>query len=155
MVTRQSPEGWTVPEPVPFDERFSAIDLFITPDGQRMIFCSNRPLDEMDPAKGDHDFWISTRNEDGWSDPEVFAPAALSAAEDFYPIVTGSGNLYFNSQREGPGTNNIFRSRWGEGGYEPAEKLPAPINTRFREFDAFVSGAEDLILGKSGSKLGG
>ena len=70
----------------------------------------------------------------------------MSDWEDFYPIITESGNLYFNSQRDGPGTSNIFRSaRTGES-YESAEKLPPPINSEFREFDAFVSPGEDMII---------
>jgi Tol biopolymer transport system component len=89
---------------------------------------------------------VSVRAGDGWDKPQLFAPEALSDSEDFYPIITRNGNLYFNSQREGPGTNNIFRAAWTEGEYEPAEKLPAPINSDFREFDAFVSPEEDLIL---------
>ena len=146
MVTRKANDGWTPPEPVAFDDRFSAIDLFITPDGQRMLFCSNRPYDERDSSRRDHDFWVSTRESGGWGNPQLFAPAALSNAEDFYPILTTRGNLYFNSQREGPGTNNIFRAPLVGDTYGPAEKLPTPVNSEFREFDAFVSGAEDMII---------
>ena len=146
MVTRRGPEGWTIPEPVDFDEGYSAIDLFITPDGQRMVFCSNRPHQDGDQPRSDHDFWVSRRDEGGWGEPQLFAPAALSDWEDYYPVVTESGNLYFNSQRDGPGTNNIFRAIWDQGTYGSAEKLPEPVNSPYREFDAFVSGAEDVIV---------
>jgi hypothetical protein len=146
VVSRRGAEGWGSPESVGFDQRYSAIDLFLTPDGQRMVFCSNRPRQEGDSARVDHDFWVSVREGTGWGEPQPFAPEAMSDAEDFYPIITESGNLYFNSQRDGPGTNNIFRAVWTEGRYEPAEKLPAPINSEFREFDAFVSPGEDMII---------
>ena len=76
----------------------------------------------------------------------MFAAAALSEFQEFYPIVTSSGNLYFNSQREGPGTNNIFRSSTEQGQYGPAEKLPLPINSEYRELDAYISPAEDVII---------
>jgi len=145
-VTKRGPEGWGLPEAVPFDDRYSAIDLFITADGERMVFCSNRPREEGAPIRGDHDFWVSERSGDGWGEPQRFAPAAVSDFEDFYPVVTQSGNLYFNSQRDGPGANNIFRSSRVGGEYGPAEKLPGPINSEYREFDAFVSPGEDLIL---------
>jgi hypothetical protein len=146
LVTKRGPEGWSLPETVPFDERYSAIDLFITTDGEWMVFCSNRPREEGSPIRGDHDFWVSEKREDGWGEPRRFAPAAMSDFEDYYPVVTRSGNLYFNSQREGPGTNNIFRSSRVGGEYGPAEKLPGPVNSEYREFDAFVSPGEDLIL---------
>jgi hypothetical protein len=146
MVSRRGPAGWGRPESVGFDQRFSAIDLFLTQDGQRMVFCSNRPRQGGDTLRVDHDFWVSMREGMGWGEPQPFAPEAMSDSEDFYPIITESRNLYFNSQRDGPGTNNIFRSGWTDGRYEPAEKLPAPINSKFREFDAFVSPGEDMII---------
>ena len=110
MVTRRGAEGWAHPEVVDFGERYNAIDLFITPDGERMVFCSNRPHPGESQPQSDHDLWVSERDGGGWGAPVLFAPAALSSSEEFYPIVTASGNLYFNSQREGPGTNNIFRA---------------------------------------------
>ena len=146
MVSKRGPEGWGAPESVGFDQRFSAIDLFLTPDGQQMVFCSDRPRRGGDSPRADHDFWVSVREGTGWGAPQRFAPEAVSDSEDFYPIITESGNLYFNSQRGGPGTNNIFRSAWTGGRYAPAEKLPSPINSESREFDAFVSPGEDMII---------
>jgi len=146
MVTRYGSPSWTPPEVVNFDDRYSAIDLFITADGDRMVFCSNRPHEHDGEPRGDHDFWVSVQDGDDWGAPKLFARAALSEAQEFYPIVTRSGNLYFNSQRDGPGTNNIFRSTPEQGVYGPAEKLPPPINSEYREFDAYVSPAEDVII---------
>lgn len=146
MISKRGADGWDPPEPVGFDERYSAIDLFITPDGRRMVFCSNRPHEEGDSPRTDHDFWVSVRDDGGWSDPQPFAPAAQSDSEDFFPIVTDRGSLYFNSQRDGPGTNNIFRSSLVGGEYLIAEKLPAPINSEYREFDAFVTGEGEMMV---------
>jgi hypothetical protein len=146
MVTSQSGGSWSPPEVVDFDDRYSAIDLFITADGQRMIFCSNRPRERGGAVRQDHDFWISQRAGDGWGEPQLFAAAALSDFEEYYPIVTKNGNLYFNSQREGIGTNNIYRSSLVDGRYRPAEKLPEPVNSQYREFDAYVSPEEDVII---------
>jgi hypothetical protein len=146
MVTKQTTRFWMPPEAVAFDDRYSAIDLFITADGERMVFCSNRPHEQGGEPRVDHDFWVSERDGEGWSTPELFAPTALSEYEDYYPVVTRNGTLYFNSQREGRGTNNIFRSALQDGVYGPAEKLPAPINSEYREFDAYVSVDEDVIV---------
>jgi hypothetical protein len=146
MVTRQSGGAWSPPEVVAFDDRFSAIDLFIAADGQQMIFCSNRPRERGGAIREDHDFWISQRDGGGWGEPQLFAAGALSDFEEYYPIVTRNGNLYFNSQREGIGTNNIYRSSLVDGRYESAEKLPEPVNSQYREFDAYVSPEEDMVI---------
>jgi len=154
MVTRLKNDVWTKPEPVDFTSPHSDIDLFVTSDGGSMIFCSNRPHQKGDPAKADHDFWISKREGSRWAEPVLFAKEAASEYEDYFPVVTKSGNLYFNSQRGGPGTNDIYCSRFAGGKYSAAEKLPEPINTPSREFDAYVSPDENMIIFSS-TKPGG
>ncbi len=146
MVTRLENNLWTEPEPVGFSTSFSDIDLFLTSDGLSMVFCSNRSHQKGEVAKPDHDFWISKREGKKWAEPQLFAKEALSEFEDYFPIVTNSGNLYFNSQRGGSGTNDIYCSTYIDGKYSEAEKLAEPINTQYREFDAFVSPDENMIL---------
>jgi hypothetical protein len=146
MVSRMINNVWTKPEPVDFTSTFDDIDLFMTPDGTALIFCSNRPHRKNDDIKLDHDFWISKRNGNKWTEPVLFATAALSDYEDYFPIVTKSGNLYFNSQRGGQGTNDIYCSKFIKGKYNPAEKLPSPINTEYREFDAYLTPDEKMII---------
>jgi hypothetical protein len=115
-------------------------------DWQAIIFCSNRPISSEDGIKTDHDFWISKREGDSWSEPVPFAEEAMSEYEDFYPVVTENGNLYFNSQRGGQPGNNIYCSRYKDGTYTTAEKLEKPINSDHWEFDAFVTRDEQMIL---------
>lgn len=66
MVSRRGSEGWEVPESAGFDQRYSAIDLFLSQDGRQMVFCSNRPSQGGDTLRVDHDFWVSMREGMGW-----------------------------------------------------------------------------------------
>ncbi|MFC2118626.1 TolB family protein [Bacteroidota bacterium] len=146
MVSGMIDNVWTTPAPVNFTGTFSDIDLFITHDNKSMIFCSNRPHKKGEIMKIDHDFWISKNDGNKWAEPVLFAKEALSDFEDYFPVLTKSGNLYFNSQRESPGTNNIFMSQFVNGKYTTAKKLPEPINSAYREFDAFISYEEKMII---------
>jgi len=146
MVTRMEGDRWTEPQPLPFSGTYSDIDLFLCPDNQRLVFCSSRPRAGGQEDRMNHDFWVVRRDGSGWSEPEPFAPEAVSPMEDYYPVVTLSGTLYFNSQREGRATNDIYASKFAGGKYLPAEKLPTPINTEYREFDAFVAPDEQTII---------
>jgi hypothetical protein len=154
MVTKMINNEWTKPVPVDFSGVYDDVDLFIKPDGKSMIYCSVRIANKADMVTMDHDFLMSERVGDSWKSPVPFAKEATSAFEDYFPVVTESGNLYFNSQRGGTGTNDIFCSRYVNGKYLPAEKLPEPINTIYREFDAFVSQDEKMIIFSS-EKPGG
>jgi hypothetical protein len=55
-------------------------------------------------------------------------------------VLTESGNLYFNSQRDGPGTNNIFRSSRVGGEYGA---MLSP-DGRYLFFTSSRSGMEDI-----------
>ena len=146
MVTRMINNEWTKPSPVNFSGTYNDVDLFLTPDGKSMIYCSGRIINEANMVRMNNDFWISERIGDQWGEPTRFAEEAVSEFEDYFPIITQSGNLYFNSQRGGSGTNDIYCSKFINGKYSAAEKLPAPINSPFREFDAFVSRDEKMII---------
>jgi hypothetical protein len=146
MVTRMINNEWTKPSPVNFSDTYNDVDLFLTPDGKSMIYCSGRIINEGNMVRMNNDFWISKRIGDLWGEPTKFAEEAVSEFEDYFPIVTKSGNLYFNSQRGGQGTNDIYCSKFVNGKYSSAEKLPAPINSQLREFDAFVSQDERMII---------
>lgn len=146
MVTRLINNEWTIPSPVDFTSEYNDVDLFLTPDGSSMIYCSGRLVNEGAYKRMNNDFWISKRTGDSWGKPSKFAQEAVSEYEDYYPVVTRSGNLYFNSQRGGPGTNDIYCSKYINGKYTPAEKLPGPVNTEYREYDALVSPDEKTVI---------
>ena len=146
MVTKMINNEWTKPETVNFSGTDDDIDVFITTDDNSMIYCSGKLQRKDSRAFIDHDFWISKRVGEKWAEPILFAKEATSEFEDYFPIVTKSRNLYFNSQRGGPGTNDIYCSKFVNGKYSAAEKLPEPINSPFREFDAFVSQDEKTII---------
>ena len=146
MASKQTENTWSEPAPLEFSGVFNDIDLFVTADGRTMVFCSKRPHADGEGEKADHDFWISERIEGVWSEPEQFAPEVMSDSEDFYPVLTSSGNLYFNSQRGAQRGNNIYLSRFLKGQYVAAEKLPEPINSEHWEFDAFVTPDENMML---------
>jgi len=137
---------WGRPEPLPFAGMYDDIDVSLSPDGQRLFFCSNRPVAGGGSPKADYDIWMSERRGTTWGPPKHLGDAVNSPRDDFYPVVTKSRTLYFNSQRAGPGTNDIYMCRWADGKYAPAEKLGPEINSENREFDAFVAPDESFII---------
>jgi ankyrin repeat protein len=149
MVTKQVNNRWTKPETAPFSGKYSDVDQSISPDGKRFFFCSDRPVKKGGKPR-DHDFWVMERTAAGWGEPRHLGFEVNTDKEDFYPVVTKDGALYFSSQREGPRTNNVYRSRLVEGKYGKAEKLSEAINTQHREFDPFVAADESFIIFASG-----
>lgn len=149
MVTKQVNNRWTLPETALFSGKYSDVDHSISPDGKKLFFCSRRPLTKDGEPRKDHDFWMMERTSTGWSGPRHLGDDVNTDREDFYPTVTKGGTLYFSSQREGEGTNNIYRSVLRDGKYMKAEKVGDAINainSEHRDFDPFIASDESYII---------
>lgn len=145
-------DGWGPPGILPFSGRHSDAEAFFSPDGRYLVFASRRPPPG-EEAKRDYDLWAVERGDGGWGTPRWLGERINSADNELYPALTGDGTLYFS--RSGAEGSDLWFARAGDG-YQPAEKLPAPINTERREAGVFAS--EDgrcLIFESNRSGLGG
>lgn len=145
MVTRQTDSGWTTPKAASFTRGESGVDLCLSADGQRLLFCSDRP--RRDGVRGNMDIWSVTRTgAESWSDP-VNLEAVNSEASEFYPTLTADGTLYFVSRREGgQGGSDIYRARLVDGLYAEPENLGPIVNSPGNEGDTFVASDESYII---------
>ena len=139
-------KNWSRPELLPFASRYGDIDVTMSPDGDKLLFSSRRPKPGSDEPKGDYDFWMAKREGNTWGEPIHLGEDINSDSQDYYPMMTNSGAIYFSSQREGPGTNNIYRSEYVDGKYSQGVKLGNAINTEFREFDPYIAPDESLLI---------
>ncbi len=136
---------WSPPRPASFSGRWSDVDMFITADGRRLYFCSNRPLEGDTPK--DFDIWVCERSGDEWGEPRNVGSPINSGFNEFYPSLTRDGTLYFQSRRPGgPGLSDIWRSRLVDGRYGEAECLPAPVNSEEPEGDALIAPDESYLI---------
>ena len=87
--------SWTMPTPMPFsDSAYFDVDPFVSPDGRRVYFSSNRPVDGDEPK--DFDTWYVERQGDEWSDPiNPGAPLNGPESEVFFSMTT-AGTAYFS-----------------------------------------------------------
>jgi len=136
---------WSTPRPASFSGRWLDADPFITSDGQRLYFCSNRPV-QGDRMK-DFDIWVCERSGNGWSEPRNLGEPINSPSMELYPSVTKDGTMYFQSTRPGgPGGGDWWRARLRDGQYVNAECLPAPINTPGEAGDGFIAPDESYLI---------
>ena len=97
-MVRWTGSRWSAPTVLVSHERYSFGDPFLAPDGQRLYFISNRPLDAQTAEPKDFDIWYIPRDGDGWGD--LFQPDRInSSADEYYVSFASSGRLYFASNR--------------------------------------------------------
>jgi Tol biopolymer transport system component len=138
--------AWTRPEVVPFSGRYSDADPFLTSDGSRMLFISNRPVDGK--AKQDLDIWVVDRKAGGgWGEPRPLGPPVSSPGNEWFPTLAADGTLYFGSDREGgKGRTDLYRARLVDGRYAEPENLGDAVNSPGDEFEPLISPKGDVLL---------
>lgn len=140
---------WQKPELLPFCDAYSYLEPFVSPDGSRLYFASNRPKMEGIQKAGDYDIWYVNREPsgNGWSAPINAGNVVNTDEDEFYPVITNSGNLYFTKDsKTGMGKDDIYMCRWNGTQYEAPILLDSHINSDGYEFNAFVSGDESLMI---------
>lgn len=140
---------WQKPEITSFSGKFRNIEPFLSSDGLRLYFASNRPLENEDITPKDYDIWYVQRKKinSDWSEPINIGAPVNSKNDEFYPCVTLSGNLYFTSDAvKSHGKDDILISKWDGKQYLEPENLGLKVNSAGYEFNAFVSPNETFII---------
>ena len=109
--TRAAPDAWSAPVVAPFSGTFRDVDPFVTPDGRRLYFSSDRPRGGGTP--GAFATWFVERTESGWGPPiDPGAPLNSTAGEVFVSSAR-DGTVLFTSSRLGAA--QVFTSREIDG----------------------------------------
>lgn len=147
MFMKKENNQWTRPRVASFSGRYSDIDPFISPDGKRLYFVSNRPMEGTGKPKENYDIWIVQRTETDWAEPENLGSTINSDKDEFYVSVTADYTIYFSSGRAGgKGSWDIYRSILVDKHYTEPENLGNSINTQFRDWDPFVAPDESYLI---------
>ncbi len=148
IAVREEAGRWTGPEVVPFSGDSTVMDIepFVSPDGRRLYFASNRPR----PGHPDHDrnidLWYVERSGKGWGQPVNLGPPINTDGEECFPSLTRDGTLYFTRNGKGGAPDTVLRSRLAEGRYGQPELLPAQVNAGRTRFNAFVAPDESFLI---------
>jgi Tol biopolymer transport system component len=126
MTSRRTSSGdWTAAAIAPFSGTFRDVDPFITPDGRRLFFSSDRPRQ----PGGARAFatWYVERVGDGWSAPIDPGPPLNSTAGDVFFTMARDGAAVFTSSRDGG--SRVYVTRESRGGWETPRPLTLGTTT--------------------------
>jgi Tol biopolymer transport system component len=143
-------ESWRFPEVAPFSHQGNFGFPRFSPDGETLF--TNREVQAETPgAAPNYDIVYARRTETGWGDFINPGPPLNSQHYDSSPSVTDDGTVYFfcSGLEENLGSNDIYRSRFRDGRYEPPENLGGSINSASMEGTPFISPDESYLLFES------
>jgi hypothetical protein len=135
---------WQKPEVLPFSGSYRDSDPVLTPDGNTLLFASDRPRNGVES----HSFyiWSARKTAKGWADLHPLDGPVNSEGSQVFASMANNGNLYFTSDRH-PGRFGVFRSRLVDGKYQDAEDLGPVVNPDgVYSLEALISPDESYLL---------
>jgi len=144
MVSKLINGDWTSPEPGPIPGDYREIDPLITPDGTKILFCTNRPANEGDPVTRNMDMWMIEREGQSWGEPIYLGEDVNTEGQDWFPTVARSGKLYFSPWIGDE--SNIHVSTQKDGKYQEGKKLGDQINSESLDYDPFIAPDESYLI---------
>ncbi len=149
---------WEKPELVSFCDAYSYLEPFLSHDGKKLYFASNRPKNDSLKTESDYDIWLVERDNPHakWSNPINLGSNVNSENDEFYPTLSANNNLYFTMDaKSGLGKDDIYYCTFDGKEYSKPIMLNSNINSEGYEFNAFISKDESfLIYTKYNSKDG-
>jgi Tol biopolymer transport system component len=139
---------WSEPEIAPFSGRWNDLDPYITPDGNKLFFASNRPLSGTGEPKKDYDLWQVEKTAIGdWSEPRNLGQNVNGDGHETTTAVTLDGTLYVAAERkEGKGGRDLYKTRLTNGEYAPLESLGDLFNTAQDDSNQYVAPDGSFII---------
>jgi hypothetical protein len=149
IYTSQHEHGiWSTPTPADFSGSHSDGDPFVSPDGRWLYFVSVRPTNGDDELT-DANIWRYSLIEKD----RLEYLSINSDSEEYSPVVTASGTLYFASNRDGgPGQGDLYRAEPTDGGFLTPQPLGPAFNTPTGEWNLWVSADESEIIFEASSR---
>ncbi|MFA7444776.1 MAG: hypothetical protein WCY89_02435 [Flavobacteriaceae bacterium] len=150
--------GWSEPVLMPFCDENMYMEPFLTYDGKRLFFVSDRPNNSSTDGKKNFDIWyVERKNQsDKWSEPINLGSPINSELDEFYPTLSENSNLYFTlDSPTGMGKDDIYMSQWNGKNYDTPVLLSDKVNSEGYEFNAFISKDESFLLYTKYNAAGG
>ena len=141
--------NWQKPELVSFCDEYSYLEPFLSNDGKKLYFASNRPKNDSIKTKNDYDIWFVERDnpKTKWSKPINLGKNVNSENDEFYPTVSANNNLYFTmDSKSGLGKDDIYYCVYDSKEYSKPTMLNSNINSEGYEFNAFISADETFLI---------
>lgn len=142
-------DKWTTPKIASFsDPNYSDADPFLSKNGDRIYFISERPT-HLDDDNIEWNIWYSDGENGIWKDPTPL-PSPINSEEydEYFFSISDKGNAFFSSNRKGGnGSFDIYTTKvLNDNQFSEPKNVGYPVSSEKYEFDPYISPDESYIL---------
>jgi len=121
---------WSYPEIAAFSGKYKDLGAFISHDGTRLFFSSDRPVSDNDTT-GDLDIFAVDRSDNGWGAPVSLFKEKDRSGDRFACSIDSAGTIYYHAKdSKGMGGYDLYRLRLNDSVYSQPELLGRQVNTK-------------------------
>lgn len=145
LVTQERNGSWAPPEVASFSGIYPDGDPFLTIDGKKLFFTSERPIQKEDDPKKDTDIWYVKREGQEWSEPVYLGNKVNTTNNERTPTIALDGTLYFHVF-DGKNPCDLFYSNFENEKYSSPKPVIVLNTASGSEADAYISSQKEFIL---------
>jgi Tol biopolymer transport system component len=145
MYSKKINGKWSKPEVASFCGKYNDLEPSFSPDGKKIYFVSNRPLNDSAVSEKDYDIWFIEQQNNQWQKPKNMGAPINTGKDEFYPSVTRNGNIYFTRVMDEK-DEDIVVCIFKNFRYDTAVSLPQTVNSNGAEFNAYVDADEKYLI---------
>ena len=144
---RRNNDGvWSSPQEAhSYISSYDGSEPFFSYDGNRLFFNSCRPPNSPGLVTKEN-IWYVDRVGESWSEPQPLGPEINSHILHWVFSVAQNGNLYFIGEESNNINADIYCSKYFNGEYSTAEKLPEVINTDGMDMTPYIAPDESYLI---------
>ncbi|WP_183564859.1 PD40 domain-containing protein [Mucilaginibacter sp. SP1R1] len=156
VFSKNTGDNWTEPQVASFSGKWNDTDPFISPDGKKLFFISNRPLANADQSKfnSQYHIWYVDQHTNGeWGSPQhVSNPVNIDSSSNYGVSVSNKGTLYWCSRdREGHKGMQSYYANWLGNHYDSPQLLTIKGVDEIQ--DPFIAPDERYLVFLSGNDI--
>jgi len=141
---------WSGPKAAPFSGKHKDLYPFLSPDGKKLFFASNRSLKKNSKGKmkKHSQIWECRKMQAGWTEPRNIGSVVNFGMYHICPTISSKGTLFYNLAINNKDSSDldIYESKYIYNNFTKPQSLGLSINSASLDYSPYIARDESYII---------